>query len=208
MFIYNGKATSDNPTPKTPKKFKVSIEDVLLTFLSYEIKGNKVYITYSVSYFNIPQNVREYEIDRNIDFDSLKKVINETVSDLGRFIKLDTFNSKQVKLVFDAKNFLEHASYPTKIINQRKIYQTVLKLNYPLPELIKQIDTGDIRLLLSNIMTSMIRNDKKYRYIFEHMRSWAYSKSTVVEAQYNMEQNDFFIEIKDPFKMIYYYLNK
>lgn len=208
MFIYNGKATSDNPTPKAPKKFKVSIEDVLLTFLSYEIKGNKVYITYSVSYFNIPQNVREYEIDRNIDFDSLKKVINETVSDLGRFIKLDTFNSKQVKLVFDAKNFLEHASYPTKIINQRKIYQTVLKLNYPLPELIKQIDTGDIRLLLSNIMTSMIRNDKKYRYIFEHMRSWAYSKSTVVEAQYNMEQNDFFIEIKDPFKMIYYYLNK
>lgn len=208
MFIYNGKATSDNPTPKTPKKFKVSIEDVLLTFLSYEIKGNKVYITYSISYFNIPQNVREYEIDRNIDFDSLKKVINETVSDLGRFIKLDTFNSKQVKLVFDAKNFLEHASYPTKIINQRKIYQTVLKLNYPLPELIKQVDTGDIRLLLSNIMTSMIRNDKKYRYIFEHMRSWAYSKSTVVEAQYNMEQNDFFIEIKDPFKMIYYYLNK
>ena len=31
MFIYNGKATSDNPTPKTPKKFKVSIEDVLVS---------------------------------------------------------------------------------------------------------------------------------------------------------------------------------
>lgn len=208
MFIYNGKAISDNPIPKTSKKFKVSIEDVLLSFLCYEIRGNKVYITYSVSYFNIPQNVKEYEIDRNIDFDSLKKVINETVNDLGRFIKLDTFNSKQVKLVFDVKYFLEHASYPARVVNQRKIYQTVLKLNQPLPELIKQIDTGDIKLLISNVMTSMIRNDRKYRYIFEHMRSWTYSKSTVVEAQYDMEHNEFLVEIKDPFKMIYYYLNK
>ena len=208
MFIYNGKATSDAPTPKAPKKFKVSLEDVLLTFMSYEIKGSRVYITYSISYFNIPQNVKEYDIDRNIDFDSLKKVINETVNDMGKFIKLDSLNSKQVKFVFDARNFLEHASYPTKIVNQRKIYQTVLKLNQPLPDLIKQIDTGDISLLLSNVMTTLVRNDRKYRYIFEHMRSWAYSKSTVVEAKYNMEGNDFFIEIKDPFKMIFYYLDR
>lgn len=207
MFIYNGKATSDAPVPKTAKKFKVSLEDVLLTFLSYEIKGSKVYIIYSISYFNIPQNVKEYEIDRNIDFDSLRKVINETVNDLGKFIKLDALNSKQVKFVFDARQFLEHASYPARIVNQRKIYQTVLKLNQPLPDLIKQIDTGDIALLLSNVMTSIIRNDRKYRYIFNHMRSWAYSKSSVVDATYNIEKNDFFVEIKDPFKMIFYYLN-
>ena len=206
MFIYNGKALQQSPTPKTPKKFKVSIEDVLLTFQSYEIKGSKVYIIYSISYFNIPQNVKEYEIDRNIDFNSLKKVIDETVMDLGRFIKLDTLNSKQVKLVFDAKYFLEHASYPTRIVNQRKMYQAVLKLNCPLPELIKQIDMGDISLLLSSVMTTLIRNERKYRYIFKHMRSWAYSKSTVVEAKYNIDDNDFFVEIKDPFKLIYYYL--
>ena len=207
MFIYNGKAMTAAPIPSTSKKFKVSIEDVLLTFLNYEIRGSKVYIVYSISYFNIPQSVKEYDIDRNIDFDSLRKVINETVDDLGKFIKLDSLNSKQVKLVFDVRNFLEHASYPTRIVNQRKIYQTVLKLNQQLPDLIKQIDTGDISLLMSNIMTSLIRNDRKYRYIFNHMRSWAYSRSTVVEATYNMENNDFFIEIKDPFKMIYYYLN-
>lgn len=208
MFIYNGKAFQESPTPKSPKKVKVSIEDVLLTFQSYEVRGSRVYITYSISYFNIPQNVREYEIDRNIDFNSLKKVIDETIIDLGKFIKLDTLNSKQVKLVFDAKYFLEHASYPCRIVNQRKMYQTVLKLNQPLPELIKQIDNGDISLLLSSIMTSLIRNERKYRYIFKHMKSWAYSKSTVVEAVYNIENNDFFIEIKDPFKMIYYYLDK
>ena len=127
---------------------------------------------------------------------------------MGRFIKLDTLNSKQVKFVFDAKYFLEHASYPTKITNQRKIYQTVLKLNYGLPDVIKQLGGADVSNLLSDIMTSIIRNDKKYRYIFNHMRSWAYSKSTVVEATYNMESNDFFIEIKDPFKLIYYYMDK
>lgn len=206
MFIYNGKTSVDVPTPKSTKKFKVSLEDVLLTFQDYEIRGNRVIMTYSISYFNIPQNVKEYEIDKNIDFDSLKKAINETINDLGKFIKLDSLNSKQVKLVFDAKYFLEHASYPTKIVNQRKMYQTVLKLNYDLPDVIKQINGGDISDLLSSIMTSIIRSDRKYRYIFTHMRSWAYSKSTVVEATYNIEGNDFFVEIKDPFKMIYYYL--
>ena len=206
MFIYNGKPSEDIPTLKSTKKFKVSLEDVLLTFQDYEIRGNRVIMTYSISYFNIPQNVKEYEIDRNIDFDSLRKVINETVTDLGKFIKLESLNSKQVKLVFDAKNFLEHASYPCKVVNQRKMYQTVLKLNYELPEIIKQINGGDISDLLSGIMTSMIRNDRKYRYIFNHMRSWAYSKSAVVEATYNVEANDFFIEIKDPFNLIYYYL--
>ena len=204
MFIYNGKPSIDVPTPKSTKKFKVSLEDVLLTFQDYEIHGNRIIMTYSISYFNIPQNVKEYEIDRNIDFDSLKRVINETIADLGRFIKLETLNSKQVKLSFDAKYFLEHASYPCKIVNQRKMYQTVLKLNYDLPEIIKQINGGDISELLSGIMTSIIRNDKKYRYIFNHMRSWAYSKNTVVEATYNMETNDFFIEIKDPFKEVFF----
>lgn len=207
MFIYNGKPSIDVPTPKSTKKFKVSLEDVLLTFQDYEIRGNRVIMTYSISYFNIPQNVKEYEIDRNIDFDSLKRVINETITDLGRFIKLETLNSKQVKLSFDARYFLEHASYPCRIVNQRKMYQTVLKLNYDLPEIIKQINGGDISDLLSGIMTSIIRSDRKYRYIFNHMRSWDYSKSTIVEAIYNMETNDFFIEIKDPFKMIYYYLD-
>ena len=206
MFIYNGKTSKDAPAPKSTKKFKVELEDVLLTFQGYEIRGNRVIITYSISYFNIPQNVKEYEIDRSLDFDSLKKVINETVSGLGKFIKLDSLNSKQVKFVFDAKYFLEHASYPTKVVSQRKMNQTVLKLNYQLPELIKQIDGGDVSILLSNIMTSLIRNERKYRFIFNHMRSWAYSKSSTVKATYNIEDNDFFVEISDPFKLIYYYL--
>ena len=205
MFIYNKKISDEVPEPKSTKKFKVSLEDVLLTFQGYEIKGNKVIITYSISYFNIPQNVKEYEIDRNIDFDSLKKVIKETVDDLGKFVFIDGLNSKQVKLSFDAKKFIEHSSYPCKIINQRKIYQTVLKLNQPLPSIIKQIDGGDISNLLSSIMTSAIRNDRKYRYIFSHMNSWSYSKSSVVEAIYNIQDNSFFIEIKDPFKLLYYY---
>lgn len=208
MFIYNKKLSDLSPTPQNNKKFKVTLEDVLLTFQGYEIKGNRVIITYSISYFNIPQNVREYEIDRNIDFDSLKKVINETVGELGKFITLDSLTSKQVKIVFDARKFLEHASYPTRTVNQRKIYQTVLKLNYPLPEVIRQIDGGDISVLLSSIMTSLIRNERKYRYIFAHMNSWAYSKNTVVNASYNIEDNSFFVEIDEPFKIMYYYLNK
>lgn len=208
MFIYNGKTSLDAPIPKSSKKFKVTLEDVLLTFQAYEISGTKVILTYSISYFNIPQNVKEYDIDRNIDFDCLKKVINETITGLGKFIKLDTLSSKQVKLVFDARYFLEHASYPTKVVNQRKMYQVVLKLNYKLPEVIRQLGGSDISNLLSEIMTSIIRNNKKYRYIFNHMRSWAYSKSTVVEAVYNIESNDFFIEIKDPFKLLYYYTDK
>lgn len=207
MFIYNGKATDEIPVPKSSKKFKVTLEDVLLTFQAYERRGNKIYLTYSISYFNIPQNVKEYDIDRNIDFDSLKKVINETIVDLGRFIKLDSLNSKQVKLVFDARYFLEHASYPTKVVNQRKMYQVILKLNYELPYIIKQLGGGDVADLMSSIMTSIIRNNRKYRYIFNHMRSWAYSRSSVVEARYNIESNDFFVEIKDPFKLIYYYLD-
>ena len=206
MFIYNKKILDVSPEPKSTKKFKVSLEDVLLSYNGYDIKGNKVLITYSISYFNIPQNIKEYEIDRNIDFDSLKKVISETISDMGKYIAVDTISSKQVKLSFDANKFIEHASYPVKIINQRKMYQTVLKLNQKLPDIVKQIDNGSISVLLSNIMTSLIRRDKKYRYIFSHMRSWAYSKSTVVVATYNSEDNSFFVEIKDPFKMIYYYL--
>ena len=207
MYIYNKKSSTDVPVPKSTNKFKVTLEDVLLTFQGYEIRGNRVLITYAISYFNIPQNVKDYEIDRKIDFDSLNKVINETVADLGRFIKLDSLNSKQIKLVFDARYFLEHASYPTRVVSQRKINQTVLKLNYQLPDIIKQIDGGDISVLLSNIMTSLIRNERKYRYIFNHMRSWAYSKNAVVEATYNPESNDFFVEIKNPFRIIYYYLN-
>lgn len=206
MFIYNKKISDVSPEPKNSKKLKVTLEDVLLTYVGYDIKGSNVIITYSISYFNIPQNVKEYEIDRNIDFDSLKKVINETISDMGKFISVDSLTSKQVKLRFDANKFIEHATYPTKIVNQRKMYQTVLKLNQKLPDIVRQIDNGSISMLLSNIMTSLIRKDRKYRYIFSNMRSWAYSKSTVVVATYNIEDNSFFIEIKDPFKMIYYYL--
>lgn len=206
MFIYNGKSTVESPSPKQPKKMKVTMEDVLLTFQGYEIRGTKVFITYSISYFNIPQNVREYEIDRKIDFESLRKVINETVVDLGKFIELGTLNSKSVKLIFDVRKFLEHSSYPAKIESCRKIYETILKLNQPIPDLIKQIDSGDITSLLSGTMTTMIRNDRKYRYIFKHMRSWAYSKSTIIEARYDIEKNSFVIEIKDPFKMMFYYL--
>ena len=206
MFIYNKKISDASPEPKSTKKIKVTLEDVLLTYTGYDIKGNKVLITYSISYFNIPQNIKEYEIDRNIDFDSLKKVINETISDMGKYISVESLSSKQVKLCFDANKFIEHATYPTKIVNQRNMYQTVLKLNQKLPEIIKQLDNGDISVLLSNIMTSLIRRDKKYRYIFSRLRSWAYSKSTIVVATYNLENNSFFIEIKDPFKMIYYYL--
>ena len=208
MFIYNKKLFDNTPTPKNTKKFKVTLEDVLLTFQGYEIKGSMVIITYSISYFNIPQNVREYEINNNIDFDSLRKTINETIGGLGRFIELESLTSKQVKLVFDARRFLEHSSYPAKIVNQRKIYQTVLKLNQPLPEIIKQIDCGDVSNLLSSIMTSIIRNNRKYRHIFSHMSSWSYSKSSVVNASYNIEDNSFFVEINDPFKLIYYYSDK
>lgn len=207
MYIYNKKSSTDAPIPKSTKKFKVTLEDVLLTYQGYETKGNKVIITYSISYFNIPQNVKEYEIDRRLDFDSLNKVINETVADLGRFIKSESLTSKQVKFSFDVKYFLEHSSYPTKVINQRKINQTVLKLNYPLPDIIKQIDNGDISMLLSSVMTSLIRSDKKYRYIFNRMRSWAYSKNSIVDAVYDIETNSFAVEIKDPFKLIYYYLD-
>lgn len=206
MFIYNKKVIQEPPVPKSNNKFKVSIEDVLLTFQSYEIRGSRVYIIYSISYFNIPQNVREYDINKNVDFDSLRKAINETIPDLGKFITIESLNSKQVKLVFDAKKFITHASYPAKIVNQRKIYETVLKLNQPLPALIKQIDAGDISSLLSSIMTTEIRNDKKYRHIFSHMNSWSYSKNTTVEAKYNIEKNEFFVNIRDPFKLIYYYL--
>lgn len=207
MFIYNGKPVQDVPVPKSTKKFKVTLEDVLLTFLGYEIRGSRVIVSYSISYFNIPQGVKEYEIDRNIDQDSLRRVIAETINDLGsKFISLDSLTSKQVKIVFDAKKFINSASYPAKIVNQRKIYETVLKLNQPLPELIKQIDSGDISELLSSIMTTAIRNDNKYRYIFSHMNSWRYSKSTVVDAKYNLDKNEFFVNIRDPFKIMYYYL--
>lgn len=206
MFIYNKKISDLSPEPKSTKKFKVSLEDVLLTYVGYDIKGSNVFITYSISYFNIPQNIKEYEVDNKIDFDSLKKVINETIPGLGKFIFVSSLTSKQVKLCFDADKFIKHASYPVKIVNQRKIYQTKLKLNQDLPELIKQIDNGSISVLLSDLMTSLIRREKKYRYIFSHMNSWTYSKSTVVTATYNLEDNSFFVEIKDPFKMIYYYL--
>lgn len=205
MFIYNGKITDLSPEPKSAKKLKVALEDVLLTYEGYSIKGGKIIITYSISYFNIPQNIKEYEIDRKIDFDSLKKVINETIPDLGKFIVVDNLTSKQVRLSFDANKFLEHASYPAKVINQRKMYQIKLLLNQKLPEIIKQIDGGDISVLLSNVMTSIIRKDRKYRHIFSHMNSWAYSKSSTVIATYDLESNSFFVEIKDPFKMIYYY---
>lgn len=207
MFIYNGKPVKDIPIPKSTKKFKVTLEDVLLTFLGYEIKGSRVIVSYSISYFNIPQGVKEYEIDRNIDSDSLRKVIIETVNDLGnKFLALESLTSKQVKIAFDAKKFIASASYPAKIVNQRKIYETVLKLNQPLPELIRQIDSGDISILLSTLMTTAIRNDAKYRHIFAHMNSWRYSKSSTVEAKYNIENNEFFVNIRDPFKKIYYYL--
>lgn len=206
MFIYRKRISDEVPQPvKSTKKFKVFMEDVLLTFQGYEIKGNRVIVTYSISYFNIPQNIREYEIDKNLDFDTLRKVIVETVGDLGRFITIDTLTSKQLKIVFDAKRFVEHATYPCKIVNQRKLYQTVLKLNQPLPEIIRQLDGGDISNLLSAIMTSAVRNDRKYRHIFTHMNSWAYSKSTVLEAIYNIQDNSFFVEIKDPFKKFVYY---
>ena len=206
MFIFKKVLSDVMPEPeKSKKKFKVGLEDVLLTYQGYEIIGNRVVITYSISYFNIPQNIKEYEIDKSIDFDTLRKVVVETVGSLGRFMILDKLTSKQAKIVFDAREFINHASYPCRIVNQRKIYQTVLKLNQPLPDLIKQLDGGDISNLLSSIMTSAIRNDRKYRYIFRHLNSWRYSKSTVVEAIYNIQDNDFFIEIKDPFKKILYY---
>ena len=206
MFVYRKRLSDEIPEPvKNTNKFKVFMEDVLLTYQGYEIKGKNVIVTYSISYFNIPQNVKEYEIDKYLDFDSLRKVIVETVDGLGRFITIDTLTSKQLKIVFDAKRFVSHASYPCKIVNQRKIYQTVLKLNQPLPEVIRQLDGGDISNLLSSIMTTMVRNDRKYRYIFSHMNSWAYSKSAVLEAIYNIQDNSFFIEIKDPFRRTYYY---
>lgn len=209
MFIYRKRLSDEIPEPvESKKKFKVFMEDVLLSYQGYEIKGNRVVVTYSISYFNIPQNVKEYEIDKNLDFDTLRKVIVETVDGLGRFITIETLTSKQLKIAFDAKKFVLHATYPCRIVNQRKIYQTVLKLNQPLPEIIRQIDGGDISNLLSAIMTSAVRNDRKYRYIFAHMNSWAYSKSTVLEAIYNIQDNSYFIEIKDPFKkLIYYYTN-
>lgn len=208
MFIYNGKISDTSPEAKNTKKFKVTLEDVLLTYVGYDIKGGRVLVTYSISYFNVPQNVKEYEIERNIDFDSLKKVVNETIPEMGKFLSVEGLSSKQVKIVFDVDKFLRHASYPAKVINQKSMAQVKLKLNQNLPEVIRQIDDGSISALISNVMTSIIRKDRKYRHIFSHMNSWAYSKSTVVTAIYILDENAFFVEIKDPFKMIYYFATK
>ena len=117
MYIYKGRLIDNPPTSVTaPKKIKVQLEDVLLTFLESSIKGSSIIIEYAISYFNIPQSINEYDIEAHIDRDSLQSVIKKTVGELGKYMSIYYLSAKAVKFAFDAKAFLLDATFPTNIV--------------------------------------------------------------------------------------------
>lgn len=205
MYIYRGKAVENAPVIKNTKKIKVQLEDVLLTFVASKESGNNIIIEYSISYFNIPQNINEYEIEAHIDKVSLEEVIKKTVGELGRYISVNYLSAKTVRFIFDVKKFLMDASFPTNIIKSFKYNQVELKLNRRVPEIVEQTSSAIVPEVFSRTMNTIVRNSTKYEKIIAGLRRLKVSKSMVLSTIYIPDRNVFDIEIKDPLRILYYY---
>lgn len=209
MVIYN-KRVMDNPPTVIPRKtIKPTIDDVLLTFTFSEQKGNTINIHYSISYFNIPANIPEFKLSSYIDMKSLENVVRETVDSFDdKFLTVASLTSKEVVFSFDVKSFLIKATFPTNIARKKDFNKIYLKLNRKVPAFVKQTSEEIITTMFSDVMTSLIRKTPKYKNIFSSIKSWYYSRSSIVNATYDLQSNMFYIELQNPFRNYYYFYNK
>ena len=133
MYIYNGKVTRENPNILPfDKNLTFTSKDILLTFVSHEIKRSEILFTFSITYFNTPVDQSSYIFERLVDKRSLEKAVKETIGKQDA-ITIYSLKVREVVFSFNVDKWIDISTRPLNTSKSRGNNSYSIRLNKKLP---------------------------------------------------------------------------
>ena len=210
MYIYNGKVTRENPNILPfDKNLTFTSKDILLTFVSHEIKRSEILFTFSITYFNTPVDQSSYIFERLVDKRSLEKAVKETIGKQDA-ITIYSLKVREVVFSFNVDKWIDISTKPLNTSKSRGNNSYSIRLNKKLPELVLSEINPDISQFIIKRFLFLLEKEQRFFKSFKN----SFPKDIVfmqnkrlnfINAEYDLYYNRFNIFIRnDILQMLYF----
>lgn len=210
MYIYNGKITRHNPNILPfDKKISFLPKDILLTYVSHEVRNKDILFVFSITYFNSPVDQSSYLFERLVDMPSLEKSVKSSIGNQDA-VSLFSLKTREAVFLFDIDKWIDLSTKPLNTSKTKGNTGYAIKLNKKLPDLVLSEINPDVAQVISKRFLIMIEKEQRFFKSFKN----SFPKDLVfiqnkrlnfINVEYDLYNNRFNIFIRnDILQMLYF----